>query len=171
MFELTKRRSSSSSLPSLEGGKMALSHRQPEAALRLQAPGTRTSKPRAWEPPSQPHPVPVARAFDADQCRTAAWVHYRPSPTQRRPAPALRRAILGDLSQAELWRRVFAMVDSPAAIASRVTERPAPTAGQGRNAKAVCDGDAGEAETARAVDNQIAPQHRAYSAFPPEKQP
>jgi hypothetical protein len=62
------------------------------------------------------------------------------------------------------------MVDSRAAIASRVTERLAPTASQGRNTKQACDGDAGEAESARAVDNRTAPQHRAYSAFPPEKQ-
>jgi len=62
------------------------------------------------------------------------------------------------------------MVDSPAAIASRVTERLAPNASQGRNTKEAWDGDAGEAENARAVDNRTAPQHRAYSAFPPEKQ-
>ena len=45
------------------------------------------------------------------------------------------RAILGDRSHAGLWRRALAMVDSPAAIASRLTERLAPSASQGRNTK------------------------------------
>jgi hypothetical protein len=100
----------------------------------------------------------------------ATWVRYVNSlePNIAPTAPALSAATFGDLSHTGLWRRAFVMLDSPAAIASKVAESLTAAASQGRTQRRPVMAPPARLKTL-AVDNRTAPQHRADDAFRPER--